>query len=357
MRTDYQNILIIKPSALGDIVHTLPVLTMLRTRYPSARISWLVRREFAPLLTCVDGLDEIILFDRKALGHWYYRRAAFKTLCDFRRTLANARFDLVLDLQGLLRTGLFAWMTGCKTRIGPADCREFAGLFYTQKVARANDSLLVLDTYMAMLKAVGVDRFTSSCPMTAPAAAEQTLAEKLARCQLEPGRFAVLIPSSAHVSKCWPAERFAAMAEKLHAQYGWRTAAIGTGQDAPIVRAIQSHCQQPIVDLTGQTSIPELVALFPKAAAVVSNDTGPGYIAAEAGVPTVIMYGNVNPQRVGPYNHPECIAAIEPHGRGEVIRTTDPKHAIGHVTFEMVWEKLNRLITDHQAKTPEQSCN
>ncbi len=357
MGTDYQNILIIKPSALGDIVHALPVLTTLRTRYPNARISWLVRREFAPLLTCVDGLDEIILFDRKALGHWYYRPAAFKALCDFRRTLADGRFDLVLDLQGLLRTGLFAWMTGCAKRIGPADCREFAGLFYTQKIAGPSDSLLVLDAYMAMLKAVGVDCFTSTCPMTAPVEAEQALAEKLVRCQLEPGRFAILIPSSAHASKCWPVERFAAMAEKLHEQYGWRTAAIGTGQDAPIVRAIQAHSQQPIVDLTGQTSIPELVGLFPKAAAVVSNDTGPGYIAAEAGIPTVIIYGNVNPQRVGPYNHPECIAAIEPDGRGTAIRTADPKHAIRNVTFEMVWKKLNRLITDHQAKSAERPCN
>lgn len=352
MENDYQNILIIKPSALGDIVHALPVLPTLRARYPHARISWLVRREFAPLLECVDGLDDILLFDRKALGHWYYRPAAFDTLRQLRRSLKDARFDLVLDLQGLLRTGVFACMTGCPERIGMADCRELARLFYTRKVSRPAASVHVLDYYMAVLQEAGVKRFLHTCPLSAPPSAEQSLTEKLARFELHPGRFAVLIPGSAHASKCWPAERFAAVAEKLHEQYGFACAAVGTGKDAPLVGAIQQHCRRPIVDLTGQTSIPELVALFARAGAVVSNDTGPGYIAVETGTPTVILYGNVNPRRVGPYNRPECVAAIDPDRRGEAIRTTDPSHEVRHVTLHMVWERLTELLSE-TPKTPD----
>lgn len=353
MDTDYHNILIIKPSALGDIVHALPVVKALRTALPGARISWLVRSEFAPLLECVDGLDEILLFDRKRLGHWYYRPAAFKALFELRRTLKNRQFDVVLDLQGLFRTGLFAWMTRCPRRLGPADCRELAGLFYTQKVPRPKDSLHVLDSYFALLKAIGIDAAPSvGTQFKISDNAAATVRQKLQKAGIT-GNYLVLVPSSAHLSKCWPAEHFAALAEIAHDKYGCQIAAVGTLRDKPLVSAIQKHCRLPIADLTGQTGIEALIAVFNGADAVVSNDTGPGYIAVETGRPTVIIFGPVNPQRVAPYHRPECIAAIDPDGRGEGIRTADPKHDIRNVTVEMVWEKLNHLLTNSGNKVAQ----
>ena len=353
--TDYKNILIIKPSALGDIVHALPVMGSLRASFPTARISWLVRREFAPLLECVEGLDEILLFDRTLLGHWYYRRSAFKALRHFMHTLKSNHYDLVLDFQGLFRTALFTHTTGCPVRMGMADSREFAGLFYTQKIQRPADSVHVLDYYNALLKAAGVEHFSAACDLTPPEEATQTILQKMSKHRLHSKKFAILIPSSAHTDKCWPAERFAAIAEKLHDSYGFDIAAVGTGQDKAIVRAIQSHCRIPIADFTGQTSIKELLALFYQAGTVISNDTGPGYMAIETGMPTVIIYGNVNPQRVAPYHRPECIAAIEPDQRGVGIRTTNPAHDIKNVTLDMVWEKLNALLIDIPLnETPKQ---
>jgi len=267
MTTNYPNILIIKPSALGDIVHALPVLGSLRAAFPQARITWLVRREFAPLLECVDGLDAILLFDRKLLGHWYYRPAAFKALLQFVQTLKNSRYDLVLDLQGLFRTALFARMTGCPRRLGMADCREGAGVFYSRKIPRPADSVHVLDTYNAVLKAAGVERFSTACTLTPPPAAKETIQGKMAELKLYPEKFAVLIPGSAHAGKCWPAERFAAISEKLHEQYGLTIAAVGTSQEKIIVQNIQRCCRIPIADLTGQTTIQELLALFYEAQA------------------------------------------------------------------------------------------
>jgi hypothetical protein len=99
-----RNILIIKPSAMGDIALALPALASLRASFADARISWLVRAEFAPLLRCAQGLDEIIIFDRKLLGRWYKSPAALKSLLEFLKTLRSRKFDLVLDLQGLFRS-------------------------------------------------------------------------------------------------------------------------------------------------------------------------------------------------------------------------------------------------------------
>ncbi|MHC5146052.1 MAG: glycosyltransferase family 9 protein [Planctomycetota bacterium] len=338
---NYKNILIIKPSALGDIVHALPVLPSLRAAFPQARLTWLARKEFSPLLECVEGLDEILLFDRKAMAKWFCCPRAMRCLLDFRKQLRQGQFDLVLDLQGLFRSGIFARMTGCGERIGMKEAREFAHLFHTQQVPRPADSVHILDSYFAVLKAIGIENCIADCRLTVPETAQEAIRSKLESVQLETGKFAVLVPSSAHTYKCWPAEKFAMLAEAFHQQYGWPSVVVGTKSEAVYARTIQANATTPVVDLTGQTSIPELIALFERGGAVVSNDTGPGHIALATDTPGVIVFGNTNPRRLGPYGRPECVAAVDAEIRGAEIKDADPAHAIGNVTIEMVLEKMN----------------
>ena len=353
MNIDYRNILIIKPSALGDIVHALPVLAALRISFPKARITWLIRKEFAPLLECVEGLDEILLFDRKLLGHWYYRPAAFKALLGFMKNLRCNQYDLVLDLQGLFRTALFARMTACAKRIGMADSREFAGLFYTHKVSRPADSIHVLDYYHALLKKAEIETRPTTDPLfKVPEKITASFRQKLEQSNITKD-YLVLVPSSAHPSKCWPAERFAKLAENLNRQFELAVIAIGTEKDASIIEAIKTHCGIPLVDLVGKTTIVELVALLQQARGVVSNDTGPGHIAAAMGIPTVLIFGHTNPMRVGPYQQSECIAAIEQDDRPATIESSNPAHRIEHVPFEMVLEKITAQLKRTTEKITE----
>ncbi|MCD6175667.1 MAG: glycosyltransferase family 9 protein [Planctomycetes bacterium] len=338
--TNYTNILVIKPSALGDIVHALPVLPSLRAAFPQAKLTWLVRKEFAPLLECTEGLDEMLLFDRKGMAKWFCCPRAFRCLCDFRKQLREGHFDLVLDLQGLLRSAIFAKMTGCSRRVGMKEAREFAHLFYTHQVDRPDDSVHILDTYFAILKSVGVQSCSSDCTLTAPIAAQDSIRRKLEAAQLTPKKFLVLIPSSAHAYKCWPAEQFAKLAEAFHRQHGWEAVVVGTESDRSYAEAVRANTDSPVVDLTGQTSIPELVALFDQAAAAVSNDTGPGHIALATGTPAVVIFGNTNPLRLGPYQRPECVVAVDPEKRGIEIKDTNPAHRIENVMVEMVLEKI-----------------
>ena len=340
----YKNILIIKPSALGDIVHALPVLGSLRAAFPEAKLTWLVRKEFAPLLDCVQRLDDVLIFDRKAMAKWFCCRQAFRCFAHFRKQLKAGGFDLVLDLQGLFRSGVFAKMTGCPTRIGMTEAREFANWFHTHRVGRPGNSVHILDYYFAVLKAAGVDHSVPECRLTAPAAAQDSVRQKLEAMQLIPKKFLVLIPGSAHAYKCWPAEQFAKLAEAFHQRYGWPAVVVGTGSEGVYAKTILANAATPVVDLTGQTSIPELVALFDESAAVVSNDTGPGHIALATDTPGVIIFGNTNPLRLGPYRRPECIAAIDADKRGVEIKDADPTHAIGNVTVQMILEKMNGQI-------------
>ena len=342
--TDPTNILIIKPSALGDIVHALPVLSSLRAAFPQAKLTWLVRKEFAPLLACAEGLDEMLLFDRKGMSKWFCCPKAFRCLCDFRKQLRDGHFDLVLDLQGLFRSALFAKMTGCENRIGLKEAREFAHLFYTHQVDRPTDSVHILDTYFAVLKDIGVQRCLPECELIPSAAAQDSIRRKLEAKQLAAKKFIVLIPSSAHAYKCWPAEGFAKLAAVFHQRYGWDAVIVGTQSERSYAEAVRANTDSPVIDLTGQTSIPELVALFDQAGAVVSNDTGPGHIALATDTPAVVIFGNTNPLRLGPYQRLECVVAVDAEKRGGEIKDTNPAHQIKNVTVEMVLEKIEAQL-------------
>ena len=112
MTEKLKNILIIKPSALGDIATVLPALAALRKGFPDAKISWLVRPEFAPLIQNHPYLDEVIIFDRKKLSNWWYNPKSFKRFSELVKTLREKKFDTVFDFQGLLRTASLGWLSG-----------------------------------------------------------------------------------------------------------------------------------------------------------------------------------------------------------------------------------------------------
>lgn len=347
-----ENILIIKPSSLGDVVHALPVLEALRKAFPESRITWMIRREFAPLLTCVRGVDETLLFERRLLGRWY-TSAGFCAMRELIGRLRGERFDLVLDLQGLLRTALLGWLSGCPMRVGAASAREGAPLFYTHWVRRPEGSLHMVDLYRAMLKAVGVEEFEPYIRFEPPSGVVQSVGALREDAGLEAGRFAVLIAGAAHESKRWPVERFAAVAEFVAKKYGLAIAAVGSPGEKKIVAALQHAATVPIADLCGKTTIPQLVALLAQAGLVVSNDTGPGQIAVALRRPTVLIFGPTNPAWVGPYKQPDAVVAVEPEQRGTAIRSRKPAHRIEQVSVQAVLNAIDRQMAAQIADEPK----
>jgi len=335
----YKNILLIKPSSLGDIVMALPALSSLRRSFPQARISWLVRPEFAPILEGHPHLDEIILFDRKVLAKAWHDCAAFKGLTSLISRLRRGRFDAVLDLQGLFRTASLAWLSGCKNRFGPVWRHELAHHFYTTKIPPRMEWVHVIDYYAKLLEAMGAADRRVEFVLPEKPAASVSAQSLLAEHGIDPDRYAVIIPGSAQVSKCWPAERFAALADRLGSEHGLAVAATGGRSESPMIEQIGSLAKHPLANLSGQTSLPELVEVLRHARLVVSNDTGPGHIAGALGRPLVMMFSWSNPLRVGPYGRPECVVARDMASRGLAIKSRDPQHAIQHITFDEVYAK------------------
>jgi len=341
-----KNILIIKPSALGDIALSLPALASIRKSYPDAKITWLVRTEFAPLLEMTKNLDDLILFDRKLLGKCWYRPKAFMALIRFFRVLRKGRFDLVIDLQGLFRTAFFAWVTASKLRFGMKDAREFAGLFYTQLISKSDDCIHLIDYHNKIISAAGVSEPVIDYGLQISGESESKVDELLESRGCLNQKYAVLITGAAHERKCWSVKKFAVLAEKLNKQFGLTVIAVGTASESNRLQQLKDISVVEVIDLAGKTTIPVLAALLKRAEIVISNDTGPGHIAVAVGSPLVMIFGPTNPTRIYPYRKPESVAAIEPFDRGTAIGSSESKYDIDNISIELVLNKVSEVLGD-----------
>src|SRR6185437_16121201 len=157
-KTPPRRILIIKPSAIGDVVHALPVLNLLRRQWPAAHISWLVASACAGLLEGHPQLDEVIHFDRRRFGKGWRKPSAAAGLFGFTRSLRERQFDLAIDLQGLFRSGWLAAKTRAPIRIGPSEAREMGWIFYTHRVKTGFPHVQAVDRYLKIAEALGLGK-------------------------------------------------------------------------------------------------------------------------------------------------------------------------------------------------------
>jgi lipopolysaccharide heptosyltransferase I len=345
MPQNFKNILIIKPSSLGDIVLALPALSALRRGFPDAKISWLIRSDYAPLLKNHPHLDEVILFDRVLFGRAWCDLKALKALIAFLRDIRRRQFDVVFDFQGLFRTAALAWLTGSEKRFGLANAREFASIFYTHKVIHDLSCIHLVDFYLKMVQSAGINIAEPEFVLPVDPAAKNTVDRLLASYNISPKKYAVLIPGSVHSEKCWPIERFAVIAEKISSRFGLSIVATGSSSEINIAEKLVQLSNVKIFNLAGKTNLNELIALLKYARIVVSNDTGPGHIAAALDTPTVIIFGRANPARLAPYKKPHSVAAVDPFGRGNKINDFSPKYDVKNITVDAVFEKVCANLT------------
>jgi len=296
--TPPQRILVIKPSAIGDIVHALPVLNLLRRKWPAAHISWLVSSACASLLEGHPQIDELIRFERRRFGKGWRKPSAALGLFNFTRNLREKKFDLVIDLQGLFRSGWLAWKTRAPIRVGPREARELGWMFYTHHVATGFPEGHAVDRYLKIADALGLGRQPVEFVFATTDSDRQSAADLI-----EPTkRFAVLLPGANWKSKRWPVEHFAALVEPLRQRFGLESAVVGAAGDKELAAQVPGS-----IDLTGRTNLRQLVALMERAEIVIGNDTGPLHIAAALRRPMVSIYGPTNPDYTGPYGRLDTV--------------------------------------------------
>lgn len=297
-----RRILIIKPSSLGDIVHALPVLAAIRACYPAARVAWLIATPFAPLLENHPEIDELIPFDRKRFGRMWRSWSAWREFWRFVARLRRRRFDLVFDLQGLLRSALLGLFANAPHRIGPEDAREGARWCYTRRVP-VSGATHAVDKNIALARAVlppaAVPALNAPRFDLALTAAEHASAASLLKdAGLNPDNFTAVIPGARWPTKQWPAAHFADFINRAPDEH---YALLGSPDERPLCERIMRDTPQNVANLAGTTSLRQLAALLARARRVVCNDSGPMHIAAAVGAPLVAIFGPTNPARTGPY--------------------------------------------------------
>lgn len=288
-------ILIIKPSSLGDVVQALPVLRLLRRRWPDARIDWWLVEGLFPLLEDDPDLDERIPFARAGWNSAGGLRRWRDTLARIR----DVRYDLVIDLQGLLRSGILTWLASGAQTIGLDLRREGARLFYDFAVPRPADRPHAVDWYLDVVRCLGLD--VRDLPESLPVRPNVRQRVMRAMAGNEP-RLVAFIPGARWDNKRWPAAHFAALATELDPLGGnLRFGLFGGKDDRNLAKEITAGSKASFVDLTGRTSLSEMVEWLRASELVVTNDTGPMHIAAALGKPVIGLFGPTDPAQTGPY--------------------------------------------------------
>ncbi len=307
------NILIVKTSAIGDVTHTLPALNALRAQFPRASISWLVEEEAADILAGHPDIDHLLISSRK---RWLRQLKTGKALpaCReiwrFIRDIRAVRYDLLLDFQGLLKSGILIALCRARRKVGfgrGMEHSEGSYLFLNEKIAPISMDTHAVERELHLLNAIGIKTIQTACALPIAPQIRKEADSILRRAGLDQSRPLVVInPMTTWPTKHWPPEGFAALS-RLLAETETQIAFTGSPADRDKIAVIIHKSRSGALNLAGKTNLRQLAAVFARAAVVISTDTGPMHIAAAAGAPVVALFGPTAPWRTGPHGSQHTI--------------------------------------------------
>jgi heptosyltransferase-1 len=365
-RQAFRRILLIKPSAVGDVIHTLPVLARLRARYPDARIDWLLTPGIAEWVRHHPGLSGVVPFPRQDLANFWRSWSSLTGLAGLLRDIRRAGYDLVIDLHGQLRSAVFCLATGAPVRIGfdrprravrqasarrlPEEAyahgwtgaREGSWLAYTHRIPVPTLDVHAVDRYLWVGDLLGFEPGPPDFRLPIPEGSRQRIDSLLAAGGAAGRPLAVLVPGTLWETKHWHVEGFAGVARHL-LDTGRAVVLAGSAKDGPRCAAVARACPG-VLDLCGQTALSELAALIERAAVCVTNDSGSMHLTVALGRPVVSIFGPTDPVWIGPYGRPGAVVRAglpcSPCYLRRLDRCPHGHACMGEVT---AWEVIGRL--------------
>lgn len=284
-------ILIVRLSAIGDVVMASPLIKALRRSYPGAHLAWLVEPAAADLLRNNPDLDEVIVWPRaewQELWRAHRYRAWWRALHSFTRELRQRHFDLALDIQGLLKSALWARLSGAPERIGLGS-REGSALLMTRVVARPRNDARIGSEYRHLAETLGLAGGSHAMDI---AISEDD--ERFAQAYAAAGPYAVFCPFTTRPQKHWFEERWPALAEAVQARFGLIPVLLGGPSDR-IAAARMQQIYPALQSEVGRTTLARSAALIKHAACLVGVDTGLTHMGIAFGIPTVALFGSTRP--------------------------------------------------------------
>ncbi len=311
-----KNILIVKLSAIGDVVQALPALEAVKKTFPESRVTWVVEEAAAGILEGHPQIDTLLVSCRKSwlrmLGHPRSFREGCVKIVAFIRTLRATRYDIAIDLQGLLKSGLLIGLARAGRKIGFAGSRELSSFFLNERLPAYNKNKHALERYLDVARYLGARDVSSSC--TLPIDHERSvMRQRLSDAVLTRKPLIVINPVARWETKLWPERNFAELADRLIVEKQATIIFTGSRADSPIVSRILNMMKQPAENWAGETTLKELAALSSLADLFVTTDTGPMHLAAAAHAKVLALFGPTAPWRTGPYGPGQIVvrAGIE----------------------------------------------
>ncbi len=366
---DFQRILLIKLSAMGDVVHTVPLLNKLRQRYPKARIDWLVTPAIAELLANNPAITNVVEFQRQ---EWSapWRPAPYVSAARLVAMLRAVEYDLVLDLQGQLRSGIFAFASGAPVRIGfdrpraalwkasprkiPDDARRHAWqgaregsfLAYTHHVELPTLDIHPVERYLRFGAMLGLDGNSADFSFPIPPEATSRIDALLDYYEIAGAKLVVMAPGTNWETKQWRSEAFAEVARHF-LDKKFAVVLIGSGREHEVCAQV-AELAPGAINLAGETTLPELAALIARGTISISNNSGPMHLAVALGRPVVAVFGPTDPVWAGPYRREDAVLRADlpcsPCYLRQLSRCTHHHDCMKDVSASAVIERAEKII-------------
>lgn len=351
MNTPTPRILIVKLSAIGDVVHTLPALNSLRRHFPRAHITWLVEAGAADLLAGHPALDRVLVSKRKqwarGLKTWRWREQLTQ-IRHFVKDLRGTRYDMIFDFQAALKSAMLIALARGRRKIGfgpGMQHQEHSYIVLNERIPMVSMEIHALERGLKLLAAAGIPTRDIAYRLPIGPAHRHRVSQWLSRGKTGRSHPAVAInPVARWDTKLWPADRFAELADRIIAEFDAAIFFTGGPGDNGIIEGIIRNMRRGAVNLAGKTSLIELAAVYEQMACIISTDTGPMHIAAAVGRPVVALFGPTAPGRTGPYGTGHRMITAGPSCRPCFKRSCSTIDCMRSISVDQVMDQLKAVL-------------
>jgi 3-deoxy-D-manno-octulosonic-acid transferase/heptosyltransferase-1 len=337
----------IKLSAIGDVIHTLPALAALRKKFPDAHITWVIEEVAADLIMDHPALDRVIISRRKSwlndLKTGRFGRPV-KEFIGFVQTLRDRPYDLVIDFHGLFKSAVIVLLSGGRRKLGYDSMQELSGLFYSEKIPEDMKKHAV-DRYLDFLRYLGAD--VEAPEFSIPIGKDrQTRAARLLQAEgIDIGKpFVAVSPVALWETKLWSNHQFAWLCDRIIRDM--KVPVVFTGSEEKAMEGIQSFMAMPSVNLAGRTTLRDLTCLYREAALLITTDSGPMHLAAAVGTPVVALFGPTDPLRTGPYGEGHRVVRKALPCSPCFLKTCESQQCMRDITVEEVFEAVKEKLKE-----------
>ncbi|WP_051412094.1 lipopolysaccharide heptosyltransferase II [Halonatronum saccharophilum] len=343
-------ILLIRLSAIGDVIHSLPIAKEIRENYPEAKITWIVEDKAQAVVANNPYLDRIIVMPKAKWKREFKddKLGTLKEIRAFFKELRSNKFDIALDVHGLFKSGITCFFSGAKRRIGPADGREGSKIFYNEMVNLPKGKIHQIDRSFYLAKSLGGVSGQVDFGITLNPQEELKVQKVLRDLNLNENKPLIVInPFTSWSSKNWLKIRYAKLADKLIEEYGCEVIFTGSPADRGGVEKIRALMRRWAVNLAGQTTLKELAGIYKESDFFIGGDTGPMHLAVAVDTPVIALFGPTDPKTHGPYGHKHTVIQKEMDCLGCWKRKCKKgKTCMSAISVEDVLVCVNKLITD-----------